>query len=396
MPTVTVEAGFGFGVHDTVTSWVDLTDRVGYPGGIRWSYGRSNEREQADAGTGSITFDNSDGALDPNNVSSPHWPDVKPMVPLRVTATHNASTRDVLYAYAEGWPPEWEGDEYGWVSVPIVDGFKLLSMADSSASYVKARTGARVGDLLNAAGWPAGRRDVDTGQSLIQKYEASQRIILNALRETAEVEMGVFFIDPSGNAVFHSRERRITPALAYTFGETSGLPYETVLPSYDESDIWNDVAITPWNLGIRSAEDATSQAEYGWRRLDKLDIRVVSELVAQDMADGLLARHKDPELRVERLTLEGDLFSGDGSDPDVMEAILELGIGDLVRVISQPAGGGTQLSVDVFIEHVSHRIEADSWRTTYQLSPQFDDQSGGWLIGVVGASNVGVSTVLSW
>jgi hypothetical protein len=249
---------------------------------------------------------------------------------------------------------------------------------------------------LDAAGWPAGRRDVDTGQSFIQFYEASQRITLNALRETAEVENGAFFIDPSGDAAFHSRVRRINPTLAYTFGETSGLPYETVHPSYDESDIWNGVAITPWELSIRSAEDATSQAAYGHRRLEKMDVRVINELVAQDMADGLLARLKDPVLRVDKLTVEGDLFSGDGTDPDVMEAILELGIGDLVRVISQPAGGGSPLSVDVFIEHVSHRIEADSWRTTYQLSPFYDDQSATWLIGVEGSSNVGVSTVLGW
>jgi hypothetical protein len=397
MPTVTVEAGFGFGVNDTVTTWVDLTDRVGYPGGIRWAYGRSNEREQPDAGIGSITFDNSDRALDPTNTASPYYPDVKQMVQIRVTATHNASTRDVLYAYAEGWPPEWEGAQYGWVRVPIVDGFKLLSMAQTSAAYTEEKTGTRIGDLLDAAGWPAGRRDIDVGQSYIQAYEASQRIVLNALRETAEVEVGLFFINPSGDATFHSRLRRINPTSAYTFDESTGLPYETVLPSYDESDIWNEVAITPWELEVRTAgPDATSKGEYGHRRLDKLDLRVISTDVAQDMADGLLARHKDPVLRVERLTVEGDLFSGDGTDPDVMEAILELGVGDLVTVVSQPAGGGSPLSVDVFIEHVSHRIEATSWRTTYQLSPFYDDQSGVWLIGVVGASEIGTTTVLGW
>lgn len=394
MPTVTVEAGFGFGVHDTVTTWVDLTSRVGYPGGIRWNYGRVNEREQPDAGTGSITFDNSDRALDPTNTASAFWPDVKPMVPIRVTATHNASTRDVLYAYAEGWPPEWEGSEYGWVTVPIVDGFKLLSMAETSVAYTEALTGTRVGDLLDAAGWPAGRRDVGSGQSVIQAYDASQRIILNALRETAEVENGVFFIDPSGNATFHSRLQRINPSVAETFGETSGLPYETVLPSYDDSDIWNDVAITPWGLGIRSAEDTASQGEFGHRRLEKLDIRLIDELVAQDRADGLLARLKDPVLRVDRLTVEGDLFSSGATD--VMEAILTLGVGDLVTVISQPAGGGSPLSVSVFIERVSHRIEATSWRTTYQLSPFYDDQANSWLIGVVGASEIGTTTVLGW
>lgn len=394
MPTVTVEAGFGFGPNETVTTWVDLTDRVGYPGGIRWNYGRSNEREQPDAGTGSITFDNSDRALDPTNTASTYSPDIKPMVPIRVTATHNASTRDVLYAFAEGWPPEWQGDEYGWVTVPIVDGFKLLSMARTSAAYNQVKTGSRVGELLDAAGWPAGKRDIDVGQSLIQIYEASQRIVLNALRETAEVENGLFFIDASGNAAFHSRLRRINPTVAYTFGETSGLPYETVLPSYDESDLWNDVAITPWGLGIRSAEDATSQTDYGHRRLEKLDIRLVTELVAQDRADGLLARHKDPVLRVEQLTVEGDLFSSGATD--VMEAILELGVGDLVRVISQPAGGGSPLTVDAFIEHVRHEIEATSWRTTYQLSPFYDDQANAWLIGVVGASEIGNTTLLGW
>lgn len=150
-PTVTFEAAFG--VNPTsepeTADWVDLSDRLGDPEGIEWGYGRQHELDRIEAGTGSVTLDNTDRALDPTNTASTYSPDVKPMVRVRVKATHLAVTYDVLQGFVEAWQPVWQ-QESAWVSLPLVDGFKLLAQAKTDAAYPVQSSGDRIGVLLNS------------------------------------------------------------------------------------------------------------------------------------------------------------------------------------------------------------------------------------------------------
>lgn len=368
-----------------VDEWTDLTSRVGYPGGISWRYGRNNERESADAGTGSIVFDNADRALDPTNEASPYWPFVRPMTRIRVRATHLTVTYPVLEAFVESWPPQWAGDHHAFVTCKLVDGFKLLSMARTSVGYSQALSGTRIGELLDAADWSTEKRTLDAGQSQVQAYTASDRIVLNAIRDTAEAESGVFFIDPSGDATFRDRLSRVVNESQATFDETSTtLPYENLQLSHDDSELWNDIAVKPEGLTVQRAEDEVSQATYGHRQPSEFGALVTTELEASDLAHWTLRRYKDPRLRVDAVDLAGDLFEA------VMTQILARGIGHRVTVVGVPPGGGAQISEEVFIEHVRHEIGATSWRTTWQLSPAFSESV--WLAGLAGFSEAGETT----
>jgi hypothetical protein len=369
--------------------WTNLTSRVGYPDGFTWNVGRYTERDQGDAGNGTIVFDNSDRALDPTNEASPFWPHVRPMTRIRVRATHASVTYPIFEAYARAWPPYWEGSGYGHVTVPLVDGFKLLATARTSVSLPVQSTGTRVNALLDQVNWPANRRQVDAGQSDIQAYDASDRIVINALRDTATVESGVFFIGPQGDAIFRDRYSRVVSDSVATFGETTpDVLYEDIDISYDDGEIWNDVAVKPVGLTVQRAVDEPSKDAYGHRWLERSDILITTELEAQDRAHWDLSRYRQPRMRVDRLHLRGDLFN-----PTLVQ-VLARGIGDRITVKAQPAGGGAQVVREVFIENIIHRVTADSWSTTWQLSPAFGESV--WLIGVVGQSEIGQTTKVGY
>lgn len=389
--TVKFEAAFGIapGVVPTTNDWVDLSDRLGDPVGVVWSYGRQTELDRVEAGTGTVTLDNTDRELEPVYSGSSYHPDVRPMVRVRCTAEFSASTYSVFEGFVEAWQPTWVHPADGWVTLPVVDGLKLLALARTSASYSEQKSGARIGALLDAASWPAGNRDLDTGQSDVQAYTASDRNVLNAIRDAAEAEDGVFFIAPDGDATFYDRYSRVVAESQATFGDGSGeLPYADLQVSYDDTVLWNDVSVTRDGGSVQRADSPSSITTYGRRWLDKDGLIITSDSEADDLANWLIRRYRNPRLRVEAITLEGH------QDDSVMTQILTRTIGDRITVKRRPPGGGAAIEFDAFIERVEHRVRGVEWVTSWRLSPAFDETV--WLLGTAGFSELGDTTALGY
>lgn len=380
--------------------WTDLSDRLRASPGISWGYGRTTELDRMQAGYGSVRLDNSDRALDPSNEDSPFWPHVRPMVRCRLTVADPEwfATwpevwplmwgRQVFVGFVEGWAPSWPGQTDSVVDVPVVDGFKLLASARTSAGYSLESSGVRIANLLTAAGWNTDDRELDAGQSDVQAYAPSDRIVLNAIQETADTEDGVFYITPDGVAQFRDRYSRIVSTSQATFGDGPGeLPYRDLAPTWDDERVWNDVSATPDGLTVQRAEDVGSQASYGPRWLEKQTLHT-SELEAADYASWLLGRYAEPRLRVDQLVLLAH------ANDDVLAQVMARTPGDRVTVMRRPPGGGVPMQLDVFIESVSHRIFGAEWVTTWSLSPAFLETV--WRLGVEGFSELGETSRLSY
>ena len=398
VPRLTFEVAFGVDPNTVPTAgqWVDLSSRVRSNPGVSWTFGRRFELDRTEAGVGSVTLDNADRELDPANEASTYWPDVKPMVRCRLIAdTYSdvySDTYDgtqVFEGFIEGWRPVWPGQTDSVVQVPIVDGFKLLSQARTSAAYTEETSGSRIGNLLDAAGWPASTRDLDTGQSDVQAYTESDRTVLSAIKEAATTEDGVFLIAPDGTATFRDRNSRILNLTSeVTFGDGAGeLPYYDLVPSFDDERVWNDISVTPAGLTVQRASDSASESSYGLRSLS-LSTLHTSELVAADFAGWLVTRYAQPTLRVDTIVLLGH------ADDEVLGQVLTRTPGDRVTIKRRPPGGGDPIVLEVFIESVTHNVTAAEWVTTWGLSAASSQTF--WLLGEAGFSEIGETTTLGF
>jgi hypothetical protein len=368
--------------------WTDMSSRLRATPGVWWSYGRLSELDRMEAGVGSVMLDNTDRALDPANLDSPYWPYVRPMTRCRLTVVDGSTRFPVFVGFIEGWTPSWPGLTDSVVELPIVDGFKLLALARTSAAYALAASGTRVANLLDAAGWNADDRDLNAGRSDVQALAADDRYVLAAIQDAAETEDGVFYITPAGFAQFRSRDDRIVSSSQATFGDGPGeLPYQDLVPSFDDERLWNDVSATPEGLTVQRAVNVSSQETYGPRWLEKNTIHT-SELEAADFANWLLGRYSEPALRVDKIVLHAH------ANDDVLTQVLARSPGDRVTVLRRPPGGGDPIRLQVFIESVSHNVFGAEWITTWSLSPVQAEAS--WQLGVAGFSEAGETTRLSY
>lgn len=117
-PQVIVEVQFTAGV------WTDISSYV-YE--VHTNRGRNSQLDRMEAGTCDLILNNKDRRFDPSNTSSPYYPNVVPVRPIRVRALWSASYYPRFQGFVEDWTPRWRG-RHGEVEVRCVDAFEWLSL----------------------------------------------------------------------------------------------------------------------------------------------------------------------------------------------------------------------------------------------------------------------------
>lgn len=355
---IAVEVGFGSGPYATSPTWVDITDKVR---AITIDRGRSHDLDTVAASTLRVMVDNYTGDFDPTNTSGTYYPDVVPMVPIRVVATYDSTDYPLFRGMVESWPMRW-ADNDPLVTIEAMDGMKLLNMLNTNGAEVEELSGARIGHLLDDAGWPAGWRSLDTGDVTCAAYTPACSSILTLIRQVTDTEFGSFFIDGAGDAVFQEQTHRAGASSVATFGDTDGeIRYlsDDFALAYDDIQIWNRVEITRVGGATVAAENTTSIAAYGERMLSRFDTLHVDDTVATTEATNLLTRYKDPHVRLDTMTVEPM------RTPTAWGTILGLELSDLITVKRRPPAGNT-IDIDVFVESIRTTITRDrEWRTTF-------------------------------
>lgn len=108
---VRVEIEFTTGV------WTDVTARVWSASGGR---GRSYEMATPNSGQMTFTIDNSDGALTPENINSPYYPEVKLFKRIRLAVSHLGADKVLWTGYIESYPLQYMLDGAHFETVPLV------------------------------------------------------------------------------------------------------------------------------------------------------------------------------------------------------------------------------------------------------------------------------------
>lgn len=126
-PAMSFQAGFGSGALTPPgqIAWTDITSRWLAGAVTTATTGKPYELDELQAAEITVTFDDNDGALTPDNPQSPYFPDVTADVPLRLIAWWGGRTYGVTAGFAERWPVSWDDAWYGITETTLTDAWSL-------------------------------------------------------------------------------------------------------------------------------------------------------------------------------------------------------------------------------------------------------------------------------
>lgn len=243
-------------------------------------------------------------------------------------------------------------------------------------------SGARIGRLLDAAGWPAADRTINTGVATLQGADLGITA-LEAVQKVEETERGRVYVTAAGLVRFIDRAALITtPYITSqaTFGDSgSELEYADITFRYDDSTIANEVVVSRSGGSSQTVRDATSITKY-LKRSKVIDgLLHTSDATSIDLANWELAHYKDPLLRATRVKLEPDA----GNDATHFPVVLTRELVDRVTARRRPQGVGAAIDQETHIESVTHRMSRGvHWTTEYNLSPADTQTYGVWDVGL--------------
>jgi hypothetical protein len=383
LPEITVEMGlstaasgfaawnaslFDAGAWGPDAVWVEVSAFVK---SATTTVGRQRETDRY-GGRMTLVLSNRDARFTPANLAGPYVvagvSQVRPMVPVRVTATWSGATYPVFYGYAESWQDEFPSQGMDAVTVvSCVDALSTLARVDGAAQPLQGggeSTGQRMHRILNGAGWTL-PRDIDFGIVTVQGTTLDANAMAEAM-VTADSEGGWFWADPDGTFVFRERtsimERTRSTTVQAALG-TGSLPCRDIVVESGTDVLLNVASYARVGGAVVTAIDETSRALYGTFRTSRGDLVSYSDGQVADLALWDVARYRNAEYRPVRATLDPAL-----SPAAMWPVALGAKIKDRVSVTLTVSASSTTAVFASFIEGVTHSITPGAWSTTFAFS----------------------------
>lgn len=248
------------GVADEVTT--DLLTRTQ----VEVGFGRDSGRALAPNGRGELNgeLDDRAGTYSPENTDLPLAGDIQPGRDMLLTAEWQSTTHGVYRGVLDDFDI-FPGRPKQSITFNCLDALAGLTAEISTELYSGISTGRAIGIVLDAAGWPEDKRDLDDGATTIPWFWLNRASAQTALQQLVDSEgpPGLLTMDADGTVVFRDRNHRLTRAGSTgsqaTFG-TGGIPvltdliyghgvkeiinsisFETPMraPAIDLSDVWS-------------------------------------------------------------------------------------------------------------------------------------------------------------
>jgi hypothetical protein len=214
--------------------------------------------------------------------------------------------------------------------------------------------------------WPAGERNIDTGQATLQADTVSENTnVLQYLQLIEQTEPGSLFIDKSGALTF--KDRINYPPLVDTIifaddGRAESVAYSNVQVIYGSELLHNRITITRAGGTAQTADDFASQDVYGVQTLSLDGLLLETDTDSETLANYLLGRYNQPELRFSAVSV--DLH--DKSTADQSE-ILALELNDVTRIVFTPNGVGAAIDEYGIITGIKHTIGVATHTVTFEF-----------------------------
>ena len=389
----TTPLGIGI-LADAPADVVDVSDIA-----LRVSIRRGRNRilNSFEAGTATVVLEDENGDWNPQNTSGPYYGKLLPLRKIRIWADYDdGSGLDRYYLYS-GYITSYDNtfrvgiDEVSSVTLQCVDAFRLfqnVNITTVAGTSAGQDSGARINNLLNLASYPTSQRLIDTGDSTVQADPGTARTLLQACQTIEQTELGGFYIDAEGNAVFLSRtdvslKADQTPLLFNDNG--TDISYQSIDFAYDDTQIFNDITVARLGGTPQTVTDTTSIETYFIHSGQRTDLLMQTDAEALDQAQMLLNARANALLRIDSIGL--NLM--DESETNRIVAGLDSELFTLIDVTKTGQQSST-FTLELFIQGIQHDITPTTWNTRFLTAEPIiqafilDSQTQGILGGTQG------------
>ena len=381
-------------------SSVDVTS---YVVSINVRRGRSRSITHATAGIATIVLRNEDRRFDPEYAAGPYYGNILLKGAVCIFGTVSSTDYQIYEGTIAAINTSYDGPNASTVTISCVDGLEQLSMTslkvltDGSGNkpptFSSTLSGARVSAILDcyvasadggggasAPIWPSGAtyRDIATGNGTMQAKET----VGNAWQEiqivaNSEMSQGTF-VSREGKLIYKGRLTPIGGPTIIFSDDGSDIPYTSVNLIMDLELVFNMITLQRLDVdgslgGVpTTSSDSASQTQYGHREFSRTGMLNMENSSGaaeiQNIANYLKQQFKDQDVRFDRLVVSPNILSA-----SYQQTMLEMEVATGIEVQRTPKVNGAssaQISRDMVVDNVSHRIEPGNvWTTTLGLSP---------------------------
>jgi hypothetical protein len=341
--------------------------------------GRSRQLDYFNAGSATVTFDNRGREFDPSNESSPYYPAILPRCLMRV----EAKGKPLFYGVVNDWDVDYGLVDNDFAVAKCSDAFAVLSNMELSAFTPSAqKTGARINAVLDRSEVKyAGGRQIGVGLSDLGAYAvAANTNVLNYLRQIDKSELGFLFVAGNGNLIFLGRGDVYTNEIVLFADDSSGVPYQSLVSEYGDELLYNVIEVDSPAGSPITVSDTSSINKYQRSKLSQIDLLNSSTGVLTFLANSLLTKYKEPEVRLTGFTVQTL-----GLDDDLLESVLGIDLVSYVEVKKSFSVGLPASRTDFsFISGISHNIRPGSHTISFSV-----EQALGTLYLVLGGPVAG-------
>jgi hypothetical protein len=337
--------------------------------------GRSTDLGQLMSGTATIRLRDQAGLYNPVNTDSALSPNVKPMRAIRIKATYDATEYGLFYGFIQSIHSRSDPDS-PITELQCADLFSWLALRIPTIGATgSTTTGAAIGTVLDEIGWPGSLRSLGTGDTIPDFSADGTKTSLELIRELLESEMGAFYINGSGVAVYEDRNERFKST---TVDSTIDGASNTLMgfdSTNDASTIFNAATVTLSGGSEQSATDNDSIYTFGRRDMESLTTTYLpDDAAALSRAKLRVVRFKDPKTPA---------FANLESSSSTTAAMMARELNDRVTV-TEPFGNTD--AKKYFIEQVNHTSEAHRGAQRHLTSWLLSEvpTSGPFIIGLTG------------
>jgi len=294
---------------------------------------------------------------------------VRPGREVRLTATvlGDGST----HAMWRGWI-ETIDDDFTPAAVPVAkftaqDGYAQLAHINFGEGPIVGTgesSDERIHRLLDLAGWPADRRDIDLGAITVQGTNLA-RAVADDLGITADSEGGAVFSDREDRIAFRARDWLRTDPRATELQATIGGPLQDVcaasfVATRSADDIVNDVQVARAGGTVQRFIDNTSIALYNHRTYSRSDYVCEDDEQVAVLGTRILKSRAGGHVRLPSLRITPT------DNPVEWRFVCEVDYGWRVEV-HYPTLDGTDWVRTVIVQGIAHDISPDGWETVLRV-----------------------------